>query len=612
MSENPTFNAPEVHELASLFSGYAIEHLIACGGMGAVYKARQIALDREVAIKILPRELSRDASFREGFAAEAKAMAKLNHPNLISVFDFGEVDGMLFIIMEFVPGQSLYHATYNKRMEPRQVAKMISEIGAGLHHAHEHGILHRDIKPANVLLDAQQRPKIGDFGLARPIGFANADDETIYGTPHYTAPEIINQPHQVDARADVFSLGVMLHELLTGKMPADDNRLPSVICGCPKGFDAIIRKATAPVSTQRYATVAAMMQDLHQLVFPSTNPKLRAGYPQGPKVAASRPVTAALPRTAPRAAAARQTKSSSSGNLVWLLVLALLIAGGVIYLQQQPNPGAPTLPPAAAPATPSKTATASQGTTTLPTETDSSRSPSPIHSTNQPNDATKQSPLIPRPTEDPKSSDITSNTPTENGSDIPRLTKPENATPAEIKPKEPPFDVEAFFQRAKSVMRDKSSVAITARRTALTKNLEAFGRQLERQARTIDSRENKRIAAESIQMLIEKLKDDEALIPEFTKLQLPYIPEASIAHSSYLQKQEEIEEQFIAACSDQAQLYIKGIELQIERLNPTQQQVAIDALNDEISQTRNDNSHFADVLLSREKKLGAFKQPFNR
>src|ERR1035437_2656100 len=138
MSSNPqpvSFQAPAPDELAPSFPVYRIENLIATGGMGAVYKAIQVSLDRPVAIKILPRETSEDPSFRDSFTAEAKAMARLNHPNLIGVYDFGEVDGILFIIMEFVAGQSLYHATNGQALQSREAARIISEVWAGLCHA---------------------------------------------------------------------------------------------------------------------------------------------------------------------------------------------------------------------------------------------------------------------------------------------------------------------------------------------------------------------------------------------------------------------------------------------------------------------------------------------
>ena len=230
--------------------------------MGAVYCAVQKSLDRTVALKILPLELSSDAAFCAGFEAEAKAMARLNHPNLIGVYDFGEVNGMLYIIMEFVPGKSIYHSADGIAIDPGEVIRLVTGICHGLAHAHEHGIIHRDIKPSNVLLDLNAQPKIGDFGLARPFDRNMEEGEEIFGTPHYTAPEVVDTPHSVDYRADIFSVGVLLHELLTGKLPADDPRPASLISHCDTRFDAIIRRATQPVPAARYASATEMANDL--------------------------------------------------------------------------------------------------------------------------------------------------------------------------------------------------------------------------------------------------------------------------------------------------------------------------------------------------------------
>ena len=265
MSSAPIFEAPSVDQLAALFPGYQIHGLIACGGMGAVYHAVQSSLDRAVAIKILPREFGSDASFRTNFQTEAKSMARLNHPNLIGVYDFGEVDGMLYIIMEYVPGESLHHASYGGRLKGSDAARIVAAICDGLAHAHENGVLHRDIKPANILLDSQARPKIGDFGLARPIGSREGENETVFGTPHYTAPEVLARPDAVDARADIFSVGVLLHQLLTGHVPEEVQGLPSVIARCDIRFDEIVRKATNPMPEMRYRDAGTMARELHAL-----------------------------------------------------------------------------------------------------------------------------------------------------------------------------------------------------------------------------------------------------------------------------------------------------------------------------------------------------------
>lgn len=267
-ASNPGFAIRETKELASLFPGYDIKHLVATGGMGAVYCAVQQSLDRVVAIKILPTEFSRDPEFCAAFEAEAKAMAKLNHPNLIGVFDFGEVAGMLYIIMEYVEGETLFNVTKGGVIKTSESLRLMQGICAGVANAHQHGILHRDIKPANILLDAHLQPKIGDFGLARPLDREVEDGETIFGTPGYTAPEVIEPPHRFDQRADIFSLGVMLHELITGKLPEDDPRPASLQVRCHPRVDAVIRKATQPDPEKRFQTAAEMASELAKVSQP--------------------------------------------------------------------------------------------------------------------------------------------------------------------------------------------------------------------------------------------------------------------------------------------------------------------------------------------------------
>ncbi len=248
------FEAPTLEELDDLMEGYTFESFIAQGGMGAVYLARQTSLDRQVAIKVLPRELGDDAVFRESFKAEAKHMARLNHPNLIGIYDFGDIDGMLYIIMEFVKGKSLFDSANGKAIIQETAAEIVRDICLGLEDAHEAGILHRDIKPSNILLGKKTTPKIGDFGLARPTGVAETG--VIYGTPGYAAPEVLNSPNDVDARTDVFAVGIMFYELLTGSMPETPYVSACDLVEVDERFDEIIRKAIHPVPSNRYDSAA--------------------------------------------------------------------------------------------------------------------------------------------------------------------------------------------------------------------------------------------------------------------------------------------------------------------------------------------------------------------
>jgi len=264
MSPNPCFEAPDVQELQDLLPAYEVVGFVAKGGMGAVYRAHQRSLDREVAIKILPREFGADEEFRTRFQGEAKAMARLNHPNLIAVYDFGEVDGMPYIVMEFVNGKSLHEAAHGVAIDARESLRLACGICDGLAHAHEAGIIHRDVKPANILLDFKKRPKLGDFGLARAVGTGGKERE-IFGTPEYSAPEVTNNPNAVGSRADVYSAGVIFYELLTGGIPGKDYVPVVDALGLDPGFDRIIRRAIHPSAALRYPDAGAMARDLREL-----------------------------------------------------------------------------------------------------------------------------------------------------------------------------------------------------------------------------------------------------------------------------------------------------------------------------------------------------------
>lgn len=320
--------------MAPLFPAYHIECLIATGGMGAVYRAVQKSLDRTVAIKILPREFSQDPAFCAIFEAEAKSMARLNHPNLIGVYDFGEVNGMLFIIMEFVPGQSLFHSTHGCAVDPKEVMRLISAICSGLAHAHENGIIHRDIKSSNILLDHHNEPKIGDFGLAHPVGTGHQEGAEIYGTPGYTAPEVVNDPKSVNHRADIFSIGVLLHELLTGKLPGDDPRPASQIAHCDVRFDAIIRSATAEAPEARYANAHQIIADISNI---QNQVASAAAHPARPTARHGSTAPSASPRSmparpSPRRSQAAPVKKKSSGVSVAFGLFMLIIAIALGYL----------------------------------------------------------------------------------------------------------------------------------------------------------------------------------------------------------------------------------------------------------------------------------------
>ena len=260
-----SFIAPSIDELNNLFTGYQFEKFIAQGGMGAVYLARQTSLDRQVAVKILPREFGEDEEFKQSFQTEAKLMAKLNSPNLIGIYDFGSMDGMLYIIMEYVEGNSLYDSANGKAIEQKTAVNIITGICSGLEHAHNAGILHRDIKPANILLNHKAIPKVGDFGLARPSSMTESG--TIFGTPGYSAPEVVGAPHEVDNRTDIFAVGVMFYELLAGQMPSPESYVSVTEFGeVDARFDKVIQKAIHPNIHERHTSAKLFVEEINAIL----------------------------------------------------------------------------------------------------------------------------------------------------------------------------------------------------------------------------------------------------------------------------------------------------------------------------------------------------------
>lgn len=313
-----TFAPEDLASLAGLLPAYQFDCLIAQGDLGAVYKARQISLDRDVAIKVLPRDLGGDPLFRNAFEAEAKAMARLAHTNLIKVFDFGEINGLLYIAMEYVPGKSLFHSAHGKAIDPVQAVEIVIAACRGLHHAHTNGIVHRDIRPANILLTPQCEPKIGDFGLAR-CSRSHADGLAIAAS-EYIAPEIIDHPESGDAQSDVFSMGVVLRELLTG-IPAVSEGASEACIADPK-LAAICRLATQ-------ADPAARIPDA--LSFAGQLTDWKASQALQP-VILQRTTIGPRPNL-PRPAAARQSAQPQSSSWALLKNCAMILGlVGISYL----------------------------------------------------------------------------------------------------------------------------------------------------------------------------------------------------------------------------------------------------------------------------------------
>jgi len=249
--------APGLAELAPLFPQLELYELLGQGGMGVVYKARQRQLGRLVALKILPREASQDAAFVERFAREARALAQLDHPNIVRVHDHGEAQGYPYLVMEYVDGQNLRQRLRAGGLAPREALRLVPQICDALQYAHDEGVVHRDIKPENILLTREGRVKVADFGLARLTGEPEGGlaltraGETV-GTPHYMAPEQLERPREVDHRADIYALGVVFYELLTGTLPRGKFDAPSRRVEVDVRVDEIVLKSLEHEPERRY------------------------------------------------------------------------------------------------------------------------------------------------------------------------------------------------------------------------------------------------------------------------------------------------------------------------------------------------------------------------
>lgn len=302
---------PTPAHVAGLLPQYDIEKLLGHGGMGAVYKGLQATLDRPVAIKVLPAELAEDPAFVARFQREARTLARLQHPGIVAVYDFGQTrEGHLYFVMEFVDGTDLQHVLGTSGLGPAQALEVTVKICEALHYAHSKGVIHRDIKPANVLLTQDGQVKLADFGLARPqveepLGMFTTASRTL-GTPGYMAPE--QWKGQGDHRADIYALGVMLYEMLTGLCPQGSFDPPSSKARVDVRLDDVVLKAMRQEPERRYQQVSEMKLDVERIH-------------QGGK-----------------------SRGLLVKPLLWAAFLNVVLVGIMVYLQSKPPPASASGP----------------------------------------------------------------------------------------------------------------------------------------------------------------------------------------------------------------------------------------------------------------------------
>jgi len=264
--------------------GYKLLKKLGSGAMASVFLARQMSLDRLVAVKVLPRRLSESADYVQRFIMEGKAAAKLNHPNIVQAIDVGEAGGYHYFVMEYVQGRTL-HDDLSKGpvYSEAQALDVIIQIARALEHAHEQGLIHRDVKPKNIMLTEDGMAKLADMGLARAVSdveAAEAEAGRAFGTPYYISPEQIRGEVDIDFRADIYSLGATLYHLVTGRVPFEGPTPAAVMhkhlkepltppdhinTNLSAGIGEVVEVMMAKPRNHRYASTSDLLLDLEAI-----------------------------------------------------------------------------------------------------------------------------------------------------------------------------------------------------------------------------------------------------------------------------------------------------------------------------------------------------------
>ncbi len=281
-ADEAAFRQSQIDALAAAFPEYELIEMLGRGGMGEVYKARQKKLNRLVAIKVLPEPFGKLDEFTERFHREAQSLARLNHPNIVTIYDYGTTDGLCYFVMEYIDGVDLKRAIEARTLTPEEALKIVPQVCDALQFAHDAGIVHRDIKPANILITRDGRVKIADFGLAKIVGKNPADITltaigAVMGTPEYMAPEQRHATQTVDHRADIYSLGVVFYEMLTGEVPMGVFEPPSHKVQVDVRLDEIVLRTLEREPERRYQKVSEVKSGVETVT--STAIQRRAAIP---------------------------------------------------------------------------------------------------------------------------------------------------------------------------------------------------------------------------------------------------------------------------------------------------------------------------------------------
>ncbi|MDB6137359.1 MAG: hypothetical protein JWO94_431 [Verrucomicrobiaceae bacterium] len=278
---------------------YFAEAVIGQGGMGVVYRGVQVSLNRPVAIKLMKCGAGGHYGFEDRFRREAQAMAQLNHPNIVTIFDYGQIGHeFLYFVMEHVDGTDLAEIMRTGGMTPQLAIMLLPQICRALEYAHSKGIVHRDIKPANIMITRQGEVKVTDFGLAKKFDQFNSfvtQTNMIMGTPEYAAPEQIEAHREVDHRADIYALGVMIYQMLMGHLPRGAWQPPSSKVGVDPRLDNVVVRALMPDRNQRFQSVTELRRALEAATAVAPTGEL-SGRPGTASLSPSKALAQAVPR----------------------------------------------------------------------------------------------------------------------------------------------------------------------------------------------------------------------------------------------------------------------------------------------------------------------------
>lgn len=277
---------PSVEDITRMMplGRYSVQARVGMGGMGTVFRGTQLSLGRPVAVKVLRVSDGYDYAFEDRFRREAKAMAQLSHPNIVAIYDYGHLGSeFLFFVMEFVDGMDMGEIMRQGRMTPELALQLLPQICLALEYAHSKGIVHRDVKPANIMLNRQGEVKVTDFGLAKNLTKQQTmvtETHLVMGTPEYAAPEQYDAHREVDHRADIYAVGVMAYQMLTGALPRGSWLPPSQLRpGLDTRLDTIVTKAMMQDRAQRYQSITDMRRALQAVTAQPASQPLKPATP---------------------------------------------------------------------------------------------------------------------------------------------------------------------------------------------------------------------------------------------------------------------------------------------------------------------------------------------